>query len=58
LAGAVFNNDSTIIELLLLANADPQTGSPTALETARYFERDELARQLHQHIHRRRNLNA
>jgi ankyrin repeat protein len=54
LAGAVFNNDSTIIELLLSANADPQTGSPTALETARYFERDELARQLHQHIQRRR----
>jgi ankyrin repeat protein len=46
LAGAVFKNDSTVIELLLSADADPLAGSPSALETARYFERDELARQL------------
>jgi ankyrin repeat protein len=46
LAGAVFKNDSTVIELLLSAGADPLAGSPSALETARYFERDELARRL------------
>jgi ankyrin repeat protein len=58
LAGAVFKNDTTIIELLLSADADPQAGSPSALETARFFERDELARQLLQHIQRRRSLNV
>jgi uncharacterized protein len=50
LAGAVFKNDATIIELLLSAGADPLAGSPSALETARYFEREELARQLSQHV--------
>ena len=58
LAGAVFKNDSTVIELLLSADADPLAGSPSALETARYFERDELARQLLQHIRRRRSVNV
>jgi len=58
LAGAVFKNDTTIIELLLSADADPQAGAPSALETARFFEREELARQLFQHIQRRRSLNA
>ena len=53
LAGAVFKNDTTIIELLLSADADPLAGSPSALETARFFERKELARQLLQHIQRR-----
>jgi ankyrin repeat protein len=52
LAGAVFKNDSTIIELLLSADADPLAGSPSALETARYFEREELARQLVGHVGR------
>ena len=46
LAGAVFKNDTTIIELLLRADADPRAGSPSALETARFFERAELARRL------------
>jgi uncharacterized protein len=58
LAGAVFKNDTTIIELLLSANADPLAGSPSALETARFFEREELARQLSQHIQRRRSVNV
>jgi uncharacterized protein len=53
LAGAVFKNDTTIIELLLSADADPLAGSPSALETARFFEKEELARQLFQHIQRR-----
>jgi ankyrin repeat protein len=46
LAGAVFKNETTIIEMLLAADADPLAGSPSALETARFFEREELARQL------------
>jgi hypothetical protein len=50
LAGAVFKNDTTIIELLLRADADPLAGSPSALETARFFGKEELARQLLQHI--------
>jgi uncharacterized protein len=50
LAGAVFKNDTTVIELLLQADADPLAGSPSAVETARFFGRDEVARQLQQHI--------
>jgi ankyrin repeat protein len=46
LAGAVFKNETTIMELLLEADADPLAGSPSALETARFFERAELARRL------------
>jgi uncharacterized protein len=53
LAGAVFKNDTTIIELLLSADADPLAGSPSALETAQFFEREKLSRQLLQHIQRR-----
>jgi ankyrin repeat protein len=58
LAGAVFNNDTTIIELLLGADADPLAGTPSALETARYFGKQQLARQLLQHIQRRRSANV
>jgi uncharacterized protein len=49
LAGAVFKNESTIMELLLRAGADPLAGSPSALATARFFGKDEVARQLQQH---------
>jgi uncharacterized protein len=52
LAGAVFKNDTTIIELLLSADADPLAGSPSALETARFFGRENLTRQLLLHIQR------
>jgi hypothetical protein len=50
LAGAVFKNDTTIIELLLRADADPLAGSPSALETAQFFKREALERQLRLHI--------
>jgi ankyrin repeat protein len=53
LAGAVFKNDLTVIELLLSADADPLAGSPSALETAQYFQREELARQLARLVDRR-----
>ena len=58
LAGAVFKNDTTTIELLLSADADPLAGSPSALETGRFFEREELARQLLQHMQRPRSVNV
>jgi uncharacterized protein len=53
LAGAVFKNETTIMELLLRAGADPLAGSPSALETARFFGRVEVARLLEQHKKRR-----
>ena len=56
LAGAVFKNETTIMELLLGADADPLAGSPSAIETARYFRREELVRRLQQHIQGRRRV--
>jgi ankyrin repeat protein len=58
LAGAVFKNETTIMELLLRAGADPLAGSPSALETARFFGKEQLARQLLQHMQRRRSVNV
>jgi ankyrin repeat protein len=58
LAGAVFKNETAIMELLLGADADPLAGSPSALETARFFDREELTRQLLQHIRWRRSVNV
>jgi ankyrin repeat protein len=55
LAGAVFKNDTTIMELLVGADADPLAGSPSALETARFFGKEQLARQLLQHMQPRRS---
>jgi ankyrin repeat protein len=49
LAGAVFKSDTMVVDLLLRADADPHAGSPSALETARYFGKEQLARQLLQH---------
>jgi ankyrin repeat protein len=54
LAGAVFKNETTIMELLLRAGADPLAGSPSALETARFFGRVETAGLLEKRIGRRR----
>jgi uncharacterized protein len=48
LAGAVFKNETTIAELLLRAGADPLAGSPSALETARFFGKDDAAHRLQQ----------
>ena len=54
LAGAVFKNEMSIMELLLRADADPLAGAPSALETARFFGKVEVARLLQQRIERRR----
>jgi hypothetical protein len=54
LAGAVFKNEMSIMELLLRADADPLAGAPSALETARFLGKVEVARLLQQRIERRR----
>ena len=53
LAGAVFKNETTIMELLMDADADPLAGSPSALETARFFGKDKVTLRLLQHIQHR-----
>jgi ankyrin repeat protein len=52
LAAAVFKNAPGIVELLSEANADPQAGHPSALETARFFQRVELAERLERRLTR------
>ena len=42
LAGAVFKDEQEVVRTLLEAGADPDTGSPTARETAAMFGRPEL----------------
>ena len=42
LAGAVFKRETAVIEALLAAGADPTLGRPSALDTAHFFENDEL----------------
>lgn len=43
LAAAAFRGAPDVVEVLLDAGADPSAGAPSALETARFFERDEIA---------------
>ncbi|MFE5036916.1 ankyrin repeat domain-containing protein [Streptomyces sp. NPDC056683] len=50
LSGAVFKNELDIIDLLLHHGADPRTGSPSALETARFFAKDETTKRFEEHI--------
>ncbi|NEC31091.1 ankyrin repeat domain-containing protein [Streptomyces sp. SID8111] len=42
LAGAVFKGETEVIEALLKGGADPTLGTPSAVDTARMFERTEL----------------
>ncbi len=42
LAGAVFKGENAVVASLLQAGADPDSGSPTARETAAMFGRDDL----------------
>ncbi|MDT4935583.1 MAG: uncharacterized protein QOK11_3475 [Pseudonocardiales bacterium] len=46
LAGAVFKGEPDVLDALLDAGADPTAGEPSALATARYFGKDELAARL------------
>ncbi|MGP2438168.1 ankyrin repeat domain-containing protein [Streptomyces sp. JW3] len=42
LAGAVFKGETDVIKALLEAGADPAAGTPSAVDTARMFDRKEL----------------
>ncbi|NEC67328.1 ankyrin repeat domain-containing protein [Streptomyces sp. SID9727] len=42
LAGAVFKGEETVIRALLDAGADPAAGTPSAVDTARMFGKDDL----------------
>ena len=42
LAGAVFKAEDEVVQALLAAGADPSAGTPSALDTARMFGREDL----------------
>ena len=42
IAGAVFKGEEDIVRMLLEGGADPRAGQPSAVETARTFEKTEL----------------
>jgi uncharacterized protein len=42
LAGAVFKGEDAVIRALLAAGANPKAGTPSAVDTARMFGKDEL----------------
>lgn len=42
LAGAVFQGGAEVVEVLVAAGADPRAGTPSALDTAAMFARDDL----------------
>lgn len=54
LAGTVFKNQTSIMDMLLAGGADPLAGAPSAMETARFFKRDGLVRRLYEHVEQRR----
>ncbi|BDH15822.1 MULTISPECIES: ankyrin repeat domain-containing protein [Streptomyces] len=45
LAGAVFKAEDEVIKVLVAHGADPSAGTPSAIETARMFEKTELLKQ-------------
>ena len=42
LAGAIFKKEEAVIEALLAGGADPHAGTPTAVDTAKMFGREDL----------------
>jgi uncharacterized protein len=44
LAGAVFKGEEEVVRALLTGGADPAAGTPSAIDTARMFGKDELLR--------------
>ncbi|PVZ11101.1 ankyrin repeat domain-containing protein [Actinomycetospora cinnamomea] len=41
-AGAVFKGEEAVVRALVAGGADPRAGHPTAVDTARMFEREDL----------------
>lgn len=46
LAGAIFKREDAVVDALIEAGADPNAGTPSALETARMFGREDLVERL------------
>ena len=42
LAGAVFKNELEVIRRLMAGGANPRLGTPTAIQTARIFKREDV----------------
>lgn len=42
IAGAVFKGEDEVVRVLLAGGADPRAGEPSAVDTARMFEKKEL----------------
>ncbi|KAH9940034.1 ankyrin, partial [Epithele typhae] len=42
LAGAVFKGHADVVRVLVAGGVDPRAGTPTAIQTARLFKRDDL----------------
>ena len=42
LAGAIFKKEDAVVDALLAAGADPQAGTPNAVDSARMFGREDL----------------
>ncbi|GGX93063.1 ankyrin repeat domain-containing protein [Streptomyces minutiscleroticus] len=42
LAGAVFKGEDEVVRVLVAAGADPSAGTPSAVDTARMFGKEEL----------------
>lgn len=41
LAGAIFKNEEEVVRALVELGADPRTGAPSAIETAKVFKKSE-----------------
>lgn len=46
LAGAVFKKEDAVVDVLLAAGADPRAGTPSAIDTARMFGREDLVERM------------
>jgi ankyrin repeat protein len=46
LAGVVFRGEVAVVEGLVSAGADPGLGTPSAIETVRFFGKEELVERL------------
>lgn len=46
LAGVVFKKEDALIDVLLTAGADPTSGTPDAISTAKMFGRDDLVEKM------------